>query len=112
MRALPQTQPDSEDDLQSFWEEPLQAEYISREEGEKLLDEQARKYLGMSGSEFRPFVPTGRRSLPHIRTSADVVADHPIGGSSTICESRCWSRSKPDSPRMARYSASISCFTS
>lgn len=26
--------------------------YISREEGSQLLDRQARKYLGMSGSEF------------------------------------------------------------
>jgi hypothetical protein len=27
--------------------------YLTRQEGERLLDRQARKYLGMSGAEFR-----------------------------------------------------------
>ncbi len=31
----------------------VQPEYISRAEGVALLDRQARKYLGMSGQEFR-----------------------------------------------------------
>jgi hypothetical protein len=53
MTALPHTQPDDEDDLQSYWDEPLQAEYISREEGERLLDEMARKHLDMSSPDFR-----------------------------------------------------------
>ena len=53
MNALPNVQTEDDDDLQSYWDEPLQAEYITREEGEQLLDELARKYLGMSGPEFR-----------------------------------------------------------
>jgi hypothetical protein len=53
MSALPQTDLAEDDDLQAYWDEPLKAEYISREEGERLLDEMARKALGMSGPEFR-----------------------------------------------------------
>ncbi len=32
---------------------PIQPEYITRAEGVVLLDRQARKYLNMSGEEFR-----------------------------------------------------------
>lgn len=34
--------------------------YISRADGERLLDEQARKYLGMSGADFKRLYRAGQ----------------------------------------------------
>jgi hypothetical protein len=45
----------------------VQPEFISREEGERLLDEKARKFLGMSGPEFRR----------KFRSGEITYADHP-----------------------------------
>ncbi len=56
MCALPTPNHDDEPVLPSSRVMP---EFISREEGERLLDEQARKYLGISGPEFRRRVREG-----------------------------------------------------
>ena len=56
MSALPRTEPD---DVPLAYEPNVEPEFLSREEGELLLDEKARKYLGMSGPEFRHRVRSG-----------------------------------------------------
>jgi len=44
----------------------VEPNYITRSQGERLLDKQARKYLGMSGKEFRDKYRSGQlRSSDH-----------------------------------------------
>jgi len=62
MTALPRTE---SDDVPLRYEPMIEPEFISHEEGERLLDEQARKYLGISGPEFRCKVRSGELADTH-----------------------------------------------
>ncbi len=55
----------------------VQPEYISREEGIALLDRQARKYLNMSGEEFRDKFKSGKlrySDSPHVARVSFLIA--------------------------------------